>query len=87
MNAAQLLKEAKKLGEIQTIFRFPYVHIIYLSPKFQNIDDEEREISFAQDINISVAELRTTLLNSLLSLRLLTSEGIRFEYNYNLLTF
>jgi hypothetical protein len=34
MNAAQLLKEAKKLGEIQTIFRFPYVHVIYLSPKF-----------------------------------------------------
>jgi MinD-like ATPase involved in chromosome partitioning or flagellar assembly len=83
MNAAQLLKEAKKLGEIQTIFRFPYVHIIYLSPKFQNIDDEEREISFAQDINISVAELRTTLLNSLLSLRLLTSEEFALEYPEN----
>ncbi|MHC0068782.1 hypothetical protein ACWATR_38980, partial [Nostoc sp. UIC 10890] len=83
MNANQLLKAAKKVGEVKTVFRFPYVHIICISPSFTNLEPDERELSFCTSVKISVAELRKVLRNSLLSLRLLTSDEFLTEYPNN----
>ncbi|MEH1849199.1 MAG: hypothetical protein V7L25_30580 [Nostoc sp.] len=83
MNANQLLKAAKKAGEVKTIFRFPYVHIICISPSFTDLEPDERELSFSKLVKTSVAELRKVLRNSLLSLRLLTSDEFSTEYPNN----
>ena len=83
MNANQLLKAAKKAGEVKTIFRFPYVHIICISPSFTDLEPDERELSFCKLVKTSVAELRKVLRNSLLSLRLLTSDEFSTEYPNN----
>lgn len=80
MNASQLLRAIQKLGEVKTIFRFPYVHVIYLFSDFTNLDEDERELEFTQSLKITVAELRTILKNSLLSLRLLTQDEFEVEY-------
>lgn len=72
INVNQFLKAAKRIGEIKTVFRFPYVHIICISPSFTDLEQDEREFSFCSSIETSVAELRKVLRNSLLSLRLLT---------------
>lgn len=80
MNATQFLKAAKKVGKVKTVFRFPYVHIICISSSFADLDQDEREISFCKSIKTNVAELRKVLRNSLLSLRLLTSDEFIREY-------
>lgn len=80
MNTSQLLKAIQKLGEVKTIFRFPYVHVIYIDSSFTNLDEDERELEFARSLQITIAELRTILKNSLISLRLLTREEFKAEY-------
>jgi len=80
MNANQLLKAAKKVGGIKTVFRFPYVHLICISPRFTDLEPDERELDFCNLAKISVAELRRILRNSLLSLRLLTADEFSEEY-------
>jgi Mrp family chromosome partitioning ATPase len=83
MNANQLLKAAKKVGEVKTVFRFPYVHIICISPSFTDLEQDERELSFSESVKTSVAELRKVLRNSLLSLRLLTHDEFLTEYPHD----
>lgn len=83
MNTSQFLRAAKKVGEIKTIFRFPYVHLICISPSFTDLGLDERELSFCNSTKISVAELRRILRNSLLSLRLLTADEFLEEYPDN----
>jgi cellulose biosynthesis protein BcsQ len=83
MNANQLLRAAKKVGEIKTVFRFPYVHLICISSRFTELELDERELDFCRSIQISVAELRRILRNSLLSLRLLTADEFLEEYPDN----
>jgi hypothetical protein len=80
INVNQFLKAAKRIGEIKTVFRFPYVHIICISPSFTDLEQDEREFSFCSSIETSVAELRKVLRNSLLSLRLLTYDEFLSEY-------
>jgi len=80
MNANQLLKAAKKVGEVKTIFRFPYVHLICIASNFADLEPDERELSFCSSIKTNVAELRKVLRNSLLSLRLLTYDEFLAEY-------
>ncbi|MDB9459509.1 hypothetical protein PN473_14040 [Dolichospermum circinale CS-545/17] len=80
INVNQFLKAAKQIGEIKTVFRFPYVHIICISPSFTDLEQDEREFSFCISIETSVAELRKVLRNSLLSLRLLTYDEFLSEY-------
>lgn len=80
MNANQLIKAAKKVGEVKTIFRFPYVHLICISSNFADLEQDERELSFCSSIKTKVAEVRKVLRNSLLSLRLLTSDEFLTEY-------
>lgn len=80
INANQLLKAAKKVGEVKTVFRFPYVHIICISPSFTELEQDERELSFCSSVKISVPELRKVLRNSLFSLRLLTDDEFSTEY-------
>ncbi|MEZ2224647.1 ParA family protein [Microcoleus sp.] len=80
INAYQLLKAAKKVGEVTTVFRFPYVHIICISHRFTDLEQDERELNFCSLVKTSVAELRKVLRNSLLSLRLLTYDEFSIEY-------
>src|ERR671932_618487 len=80
MNANQFLKVAKKVGEVKTVFRFPYVHVICISSRFAELEQDERELIFCNSIKTNVAELRKVLRNSLLSLRLLTSDEFLTEY-------
>ncbi|MEB3192068.1 MAG: AAA family ATPase [Snowella sp.] len=84
MNAHQLLRSIKKARfEYETVFRFPYVNLICSSDNFRELKQEERESNFADSLNITIAELRNTLHNSLLSLRLLTIEELAKEYPEN----
>ena len=84
MNAHQLLKSIKKAGfKYETVFRFPYVNLVCSSDDFQGLRQEERESNFADRLNTTIAELRKTLHNSLLSLRLLTIEEFAKEYPEN----
>nr|WP_275337177.1 AAA family ATPase [Nodosilinea sp. TSF1-S3]MDF0369948.1 AAA family ATPase [Nodosilinea sp. TSF1-S3] len=80
MNASQLLRAAQRIGEVKTVFRFPYVHVICISPSFACLEDDERELNFCNSIRVSVSELRRTLRNSLLSLRLITQDEFSVEY-------
>ena len=50
INVNQFLKAAKRIGEIKTVFRFPYVHIICISPSFTDLEQDEREFSFCSSI-------------------------------------
>ena len=83
MNAHHLLKAAKKVCEIKTVFRFPYVHLICISSRFNEVELDDRELDFCHSIKINVAELRRILRNSLLSLRLLTADEFSEEYPDN----
>ncbi|WP_202950938.1 AAA family ATPase [Prochlorothrix hollandica] len=83
MNAHRLLKAAKKVCEIKTVFRFPYVHLICISSRFNEVELDDRELDFCRSIKINVAELRKILHNSLLSLRLLTADEFLEEYPNN----
>lgn len=84
MNAHQLLRSIREARfKYETVFRFPYVNLVCSSDDFRGLRQEERESNFADRLNTTIAELRKTLHNSLLSLRLLTIEEFAREYSEN----
>jgi Mrp family chromosome partitioning ATPase len=84
MNAHQLLRSIREARfKYETVFRFPYVNLVCSSDDFRGLRQEERESNFADRLNTTIAELRKTLHNSLLSLRLLTIEEFAREYPGN----
>jgi cellulose biosynthesis protein BcsQ len=83
MNTKHLLKLAEKVGDVKAIFRFPYVHIICISHRFTNLEQDERELEFCKIADISVEELQKFPRKSLLLLRLLTDYEFSKEYPKN----
>ena len=83
MNATELLRRAKRVGGVHAFFSFPYVHIVVSSDIFRGADEPDREQLFADRANVSVAEMRKTLQNALLILRLITPEEVATEYPAN----
>jgi Mrp family chromosome partitioning ATPase/energy-coupling factor transporter ATP-binding protein EcfA2 len=84
MNAHQLLRSIREARfKYETVFRFPYVNLVCSSDDFRGLRQEERESNFADRLNTTIAELRKTLHNSLLSLRLLTIDEFAREYSEN----
>ena len=80
MTATQFLKQARAEYHLHALFRFPYVHLIVEGQEFASLPSEERELIFATKVRIPVAELRSTLQNSLFVLRLLSDDEVRTEY-------
>jgi MinD-like ATPase involved in chromosome partitioning or flagellar assembly len=83
MNATEFLKKAKRLGDVHAVFRFPYVHVFVISQSFTGLEDEDRELDFSAQLKTSIAELRKTLQNSLLMLRLVTPDEYKSEQSSN----
>src|ERR1700675_3742674 len=83
MNATEFLKRAKRIGDVHAIFRFPYVHVFVISQSFAGLEDEDREVAFSGQLKASIGDLRKTLQNSLLMLRLVTPDEYKSEHKNN----
>ena len=74
MTASQFLEKIRSLAPLRTVFRFPYIHIIYESSDFSALEEDQREEIFCQRLGTTVHEVRRTSTNNLLSIHLVTPE-------------
>ena len=80
MTAAQFLREVRQIGELRTVFRFPYENIVLTSPDFAGLDQEDRELQVARRLRLTIADLRNVVRNNLFSLHLLTPDEAAREF-------
>lgn len=72
MTASKFLDSCRRLGTLKTVFAYPYVRVIIGSASFETTEDYAREAVLAKELKTTINDLRCTLQNGLLSLKLLT---------------
>jgi MinD-like ATPase involved in chromosome partitioning or flagellar assembly len=69
MTASTLLKSLEKIGNVKTVFSFPYIKVVVSSERFRGLLDAEREAVLASDLQMSIDEVRRTATQSLMLIR------------------
>ncbi len=72
MTGNQLLKNLNNVGRVEHAFRFPYAYIRCISADFEGKEDDEREGIACEKMQLSLAEVRKTAADCLLTLQWLT---------------
>ena len=72
MTATKFLDALTAIGTVERVFVYPYVKLVLRSNVFSQVLTAEREITLANQLGLSLDELRKTLHNSLLLLQLLS---------------
>jgi Mrp family chromosome partitioning ATPase len=74
MTAKKLLDSLSQLGEVKTVFSFPFVKVFVVSERFRELDDEDRELLVAKELQVSLREIRLTAHNALLAYQFVSPE-------------
>ena len=72
MTGKHLLEKLKTVGSLDHAFRFPYAYIRCVTPEFEGLDDDERELIACEKMKLSIAEVRKTAADCLFTLQWLT---------------
>lgn len=81
MTGSQLIKRLQELGNARLVFRFPYVHVIFISEDFSSLDDDDREALLAKKLGLTEIELRKSSRNSLLMIHPVTEKESEQEFS------
>ena len=72
MTGKQLLEKLKLIGVIEHAFRFPYAYIRSISPDFEGLGEEERELLACEIMKITIADARKTAADCFFTLQWMT---------------
>jgi len=72
MTGKELLTKLIKVGITEHAFRFPYAYIRTISPDFEGLDDEEREILACEKMKVTIADVRKTASDCFFTLQWMT---------------
>jgi Mrp family chromosome partitioning ATPase len=72
MTGKLLLEKLKSMGKVDHAFRFPYAYIRCISPDFEGLEDDEREVLACKKLDLQIAEVRKVSADCLFTLQWMT---------------